>query len=108
MILGALNRELQALAREGFQQIIHRVHLKRAKRVAVVRRCEDYPRLLISVFRASSYDIEAVHVRHLDVQEDKIRLCKLNQIDGLQRGCTFPDDLNFHLIEQKLPELLPS
>ena len=88
----AAQRALEALAVERLEQVVERLHLERAQRVLVVGGDEHDGRHPI---RADGLDhLEAVELRHLDVEEHEIRGLGQDGLDGFDAVPGFADDLD--------------
>src|SRR5204863_6732057 len=70
LLARALERIAEAIAIERLQEVIERPHLEGAKRVLIVRRYEDDQRHLLGADGLNH--LEAVHLRHLDVEEHEV------------------------------------
>ena len=68
--LSSLPAGIKALSIEWLQEVIQRMHLKRANRVVVVSRNENDPGEL---FRVKEFKhVETAKLRHLDIKKNKI------------------------------------
>src|SRR5437762_2692323 len=85
----APHRLFDAPAAEWLQQVVHRADLEGADRVLVVGGGEhDVPRRLAERLQ----HLEAVHPRHLDVEEDEVRALLLDQPEGLHAVGRLPEE----------------
>ena len=97
----ALERFLEARLIERLEQEVERVDLERANRVSVVRRDEDDRRQARRIEILD--DLEAVHARHLHVEEDEVGLRALDRLDGARSVGADGDDLDVGLhLEERL------
>jgi hypothetical protein len=77
------------------------MNLEGAQRVRIVRRDENDRRQLCAF--EIVHDLEAVHARHLDVEEDEIGLGPVDHLDGARAVGADADDFNVGLqLEQCL------
>ena len=82
------------------EHVVHRVHLEGAEGVAVVGGDEDDRDLRIQQLQ----DLEAVELRHLDVEEHRVRLELGRRLDRLQPGGGLAQDLHVRLRGQHLAQ----
>jgi hypothetical protein len=81
-LLGALERTLKPRIGEGLQQVIEGASLECAQRVVVMRGYEDDDRRLIATQQLEN--IESIALRHLYVEEYKVRPRGPNLSDRLR------------------------
>ena len=99
--LRALEGGSEALALDGLEQVVERVHLECLHRVFVVRRHEYDERH--SVGADGFDDAEAVDLRHLDVQEHEIRRVFVDRQNRLRAVPALGDDLHVRVIGDQRP-----
>ena len=80
LLARALQRLGEALAVERLEQVVERADLERLERVLIVRGDEDDERHPLAADRLD--DLEAVHLRHLDVEEHEVRRVIVDRGDG--------------------------
>ena len=101
----ALQRFGEALAVERLEQVVERADLERAQRVLIVGGHEDHERHALA---ADGFDhLEAVHLRHLHVEEHEIRLVIDDRRDGFFAVAALADDLDVRLARQQPGQPLP-
>ena len=71
----------EALAIERLEDVVERAHLEGLERVLIVGGHEDHERHALAADRLD--DLEAVHVRHLDVEKHQLRRMILDGRHGL-------------------------
>ena len=52
-------------------------------------------------------DIESIHTRHANVEEQQLRACRFYEFDRLQGSCRLAYDLNVAVVAKQLAQLLP-
>ena len=98
----------QPLASKWFEQIVNSIDLERANRILIVRRRENNLRHThLSIRRERRDNIKPVHIRHVYIQKNQVRICELHEIDCLERIRAFAHDLNVAIVLKQLPQLLP-
>ena len=95
----AFERLLEARLVERLEEEVERVNLERADRVRVVRGHEDDGRHVVAVEVLD--DVEAVHARHLDVEEDEVGLLALDHLDGARAVGAGADDFDVGLLGEQ-------
>ncbi len=89
-----------ALAVEGLEQIIDRVHFERLHRVLVVGGGEDDLRQRNLAVHQLLDDAEAVEARHLHVEEDEVGRELLDEVDRLDAVLALRDDIDVELAQE--------
>ena len=74
-------RGLETLVAEGLQQVVDSMGFERTNRVPIVRGDEDRDRHPIE--RNLAQHTEAVELGHLDIEQEKRRVSRSDQRDGL-------------------------
>ena len=92
------SRYLEALAAEGFHQVIHRMRFERAHGVLLVRRDEDGGGHACGPDRGD--DIQAGDRRHLDVEEQQVGRQRANGLDGGHAVAALANDLQILRVAQ--------
>ncbi len=87
--LGPLHGLIEALLVNRLQQIIDRANLERVDRVLVECGDEDHRRNRLLTYLRDH--VEAVHLRHLDVEKNQIGFVAADCLDRLGAGCTLGD-----------------
>ena len=100
LFAGALQRVGEALAVERLQQVVERPHLERLQRVLIVGGDEDDERHLVGADRLDH--LEAVHLRHLHVEEHEVRRVVVNSGDGLFAVARLRDQFESGSCESRL------
>ena len=95
LLAGALERVVEALAVERLQQVVERPDLERPQRVLIVGGDEDDERHALGADRLDH--LEAVHLRHLHVEEHQVRRVIQDGGDGLLAVAALADDLDVRL-----------
>ncbi len=90
--LGTRERLAKAIGIEGLEQVVDRLHLERAKRVAVERGDEHDRRRRLP--RDRFEDAERVEIRHLDVEKEQLRLERGHLLDCLASAGARGDDFD--------------
>jgi hypothetical protein len=72
-------------------QVVHRADLERVQRVVLVGRDEHHRRNAIHLERGD--DAEAVQLRHLDVDEDEVRLESRDEIERVESVAALTHEL---------------
>src|SRR4051812_37675086 len=103
LLAGARQRLAEALAVERLQQVVERVHVEGAQRVAVVGGDEDHERHLVDAHRLD--DVEAVGAGHLHVEENEVGLQRENRFGagGAVAGLADQFETGFFLEERAEP-----
>ena len=94
----AVERFGEALGAERLQQVVDRVHLERADRVTVVGGDEDDG----DVAADELEHVEPVELRHLDVEQQQVRLQLGRGLHGLEAVGALGDDLDVGMRGQPL------
>ena len=91
-------RRFEAVGAVGLEQVIERVHFKRAERVLVVRGDEDDRR-----HRAAerARQRQAVDLRHLNIEKHQIGRRALDRRHRLRTVAAFADQLDVRLVPQQ-------
>ena len=93
-----LDRFLEPSGLEWLQEVIQRIHLERPKRVLIISRGEDHDGQ--QCLRDSSQHLKSIHVRHLHVEKDQVRLGCLDLVDRLKTILAFANDLHVRFFTQ--------
>ena len=91
---------LKTLGPARLEHVVHGVHLEGAQRIAVVGRHEDHGDGRIDELE----DLEAVQLRHLDVQEDDRGLLLRGRLHRLESGGALPDDTDLGIAREHLAQ----
>ena len=97
------NRLLKALAAERLQQVVEGVDLEGLQRVLVVGRHEDRQRHGVA---ERGDDLEAVEIRHLQIEQHQVRHVAANGRDGFGAGAARGHDIDIGLVAQHLDQSL--
>jgi hypothetical protein len=90
--LARANASAKAIRIERLEQVVDRLHLERAKRVAVERGDEHDRRRRLPGDRLE--DTERVEVRHLDVEKEQLRLERGHLLDRLPSAGACSNDFD--------------
>ena len=101
----ALQRVGEPLAVERFEQVVERADLECAQRVLIVGGDEDDQRHALAADRFDHF--EAVHLRHLNIEEDEIRLVIDDGGHGFFSVAALRDDLDIAFTGQQRGKSLP-
>src|SRR5258708_1005094 len=103
-----LDCRLQPLRCERFEKVVDGVELKCTQGVLIISGGKyDGRHRHVFLCSEGSNNIEAIHTRHANVEEQECGFRSANKLDGLIRGGTFTYDLNIALIAQELTQFLP-
>ena len=95
----ALERVGEALAIEGLEDVVEGAHLEGLEGVLIVGGHEDDERHALAPDRFD--DLEAVHVRHLDIEEDELRRVIQDRRHGFLAVTTLAHHLDVGLARQQ-------
>ena len=94
----------QCLERERFDEVVDDagVH-RRAQRLDIFRRCDrDDVDLRLRALAQLAHDLQATHVRQVDVEQDEIRPKSLDGGQGIHSGMRLADDLEAgHALDER-------
>src|SRR5580692_2604328 len=102
----APDRRSQPFIIKRLQQIIDGIQLERADRILVIGSYKNYSGHALRSYVANY--IEPGAIRHLHIEQDKIRAVGKNRIDGLQAGIAFPSDLDPLATREAVADALPN
>ena len=94
----------QTVLSHRLQQVIERVHLEGLHRVPVVSGDKDGERHVLSL--QGRDHAEAIHLRHLNIEKDEVRLFLLDQRDGRLAVAALGHDLQVGFIFQHSAQAL--
>jgi len=107
LIASALDCCVQAFCGERLKEVVGSVQFEGSQCIVVVGSGQDYARKLdASAHGQFRDDIEAIHSRHADIEEQQLRRGFLNELVNLAGRRRFASNFNIGLSAEKLAELL--
>ena len=88
---GAIERALETLGGKRFEQIVGRLRVEGAHGVLIVGGDEDHGRLGVDQLE----HLEAIELRHLDVEENKVGRKFVDGLDGFEAVAALGRDFDF-------------